>query len=68
MLLKTENQLSGEIRHRIRRRHSTNADGSYNLDLEPAAGTGDTEGHLYKLIEKQSPEGYLLDETPIYFF
>ena len=40
---------------------------SYNLDLEPAAGTGDTEGHLYKLIEKQSPEGYLLDETPIYF-
>ena len=46
---------------------NVNADGSYNLDLEPAAGTGDTEGHLYKLIEKQSPEGYLLDETPIYF-
>ena len=46
---------------------NVNSDGSYNLDLEPAAGTGDTEGHLYKLIEKQSPEGYLLDETPIYF-
>ena len=46
---------------------NVNADGSYNLDLEPAAGTGGTEGHLYKLIEKQSPEGYLLDETPIYF-
>ena len=46
---------------------NVNADGSYNLDLEPVAGTGDTEGHLYKLIEKQSPEGYLLDETPIYF-
>lgn len=46
---------------------NVNADGSYNLDLEPAAGTGNTEGHLYKLIEKQSPEGYLLDETPIYF-
>ena len=46
---------------------NVNADGSYNLDLEPVAGTGNTEGHLYKLIEKQSPEGYLLDETPIYF-
>ena len=46
---------------------NVNADGSYNLDLEPAAGTGNTEGHLYKLIEKQSPEGYLLDKTPIYF-
>lgn len=46
---------------------NVNADGSYNLDLEPAAGIGNTEGHLYKLIEKQSPEGYLLDETPIYF-
>ena len=46
---------------------NVNSDGSYNLDLEPAAGTGDTEGHLYKLIERQSPEGYLLDETPIYF-
>lgn len=46
---------------------NVNSDGSYNLDLEPAAGIGDTEGHLYKLIEKQSPEGYLLDETPIYF-
>ena len=46
---------------------NVNSDGSYNLDLEPAAGTGDTEGHLYKLIEKESPEGYLLDETPIYF-
>lgn len=46
---------------------NVNSDGSYNLDLEPAAGTGDTEGHLYKLIEKQNPEGYLLDETPIYF-
>ena len=46
---------------------NVNSDGSYNLDLEPVAGTGNTEGHLYKLIEKQSPEGYLLDETPIYF-
>lgn len=32
---------------------NVNADGSYNLDLEPAAGTGDTEGHLYKLIESK---------------
>lgn len=38
-----------------------------NLELEPAAGTGDTEGHLYKLIETKSQEGYQLDPTPIYF-
>lgn len=39
----------------------------YNLELEPAVGTGDTEGHLYKLIETKSQEGYQLDPTPIYF-
>lgn len=38
-----------------------------NLELEPAVGTGDTEGHLYKLIETKSQEGYQLDPTPIYF-
>lgn len=39
----------------------------YNLELEPAVSTGDTEGHLYKLIETKSQEGYQLDSTPIYF-
>lgn len=39
----------------------------YNLELEPAVGTDDTEGHLYKLIETKSQEGYQLDPTPIYF-
>lgn len=39
----------------------------YNLELETAVGTGDTEGHLYKLIETKSQEGYQLDSTPIYF-
>lgn len=39
----------------------------YNLELEPAVSTGDTEGHLYKLIETKSQEGYQLDPTPIYF-
>lgn len=38
-----------------------------NLELEPAVSTGDTEGHLYKLIETKSQEGYQLDSTPIYF-
>lgn len=39
----------------------------YNLELESTVGTGDTEGHLYKLIETKSQEGYQLDSTPIYF-
>lgn len=43
------------------------SDGSCNLVLENDAGTGEQEGYLYKLIEKQNPDGYQLDDTPIYF-
>lgn len=43
------------------------SDGSCNLVLENEAGTGEQEGYLYKLIEKQNPDGYQLDDTPIYF-
>ena len=68
MLRRTEDQLFwGNSAQDKAQTFNVNSDGSYNLDLEPAAGIGNTEGHLYKLIEKQSPEGYLLDETPIYF-